>query len=74
MEHNYAERETVKLPAKEKHPESHEKESNIRIKLKYLNDDLKLVDGRLEEPLGDFKRYFCFNLALALVAKFVFLF
>lgn len=29
---------------------------NIRIRLKYLNDDLKLVEGRLQEPLGDFKR------------------
>lgn len=58
MEHNYAERETVKLPAKENDPEPADKESNIRIKLKYLNDDLKLVDGRLEELLGDFKRYF----------------
>lgn len=30
--------------------------SNIRIKLKFINDDLKLVEGRLEEPLGEFKR------------------
>lgn len=29
---------------------------NIRIRLKYLNDDLKMVDGNLEEQLGDFKR------------------
>ncbi|ENN81228.1 hypothetical protein YQE_02367, partial [Dendroctonus ponderosae] len=28
----------------------------ITIKLKYINDDIKTVDGRLEEPLGDFKR------------------
>lgn len=28
----------------------------IRVKLKYLNDDLKLVDGKLEELLGEFKR------------------
>lgn len=49
MEHNYAER-----PAES--PPPSESESNIRIKLKYLNDDLKLVDGRLEELLGDFKR------------------
>lgn len=60
MEHNYAERDTAKPLAKEKDPENappSEKESSIRIKLKYLNDDLKLVDGRLEELLGDFKRY-----------------
>nr|CAI5822235.1 unnamed protein product [Callosobruchus analis] len=30
--------------------------SGITIKLKYINDDLKLVDGRLDELLGDFKR------------------
>lgn len=29
---------------------------HIWIRLKYLNDDQKLVQGRLEEPLGDFKR------------------
>lgn len=29
---------------------------SIRIRLKYLNDDQKLVDGRLHEQLGDFKR------------------
>jgi hypothetical protein len=30
---------------------------SIRIRLKYLNDDQKLVEGRLHEQLGDFKRY-----------------
>ncbi|XP_030748880.1 transmembrane and ubiquitin-like domain-containing protein 1 [Sitophilus oryzae] len=29
--------------------------SNITIKLKYINDDIRIVDGRLHEPLGDFK-------------------
>ncbi|XP_077297628.1 uncharacterized protein LOC143919272 [Arctopsyche grandis] len=28
----------------------------IRIRLKYLNDDLRLVEGSLHEPLGEFKR------------------
>lgn len=28
----------------------------ITIKLKYINDDLKLVDGKLDELLGDFKK------------------
>ncbi|GJQ84439.1 hypothetical protein Trydic_g15658 [Trypoxylus dichotomus] len=28
----------------------------IRVKLKYLNDDLKIVDGQLSEMLGEFKR------------------
>lgn len=31
-------------------------EGNIRIRLKYLNDDQKLVEGKLQEQLGDFKR------------------
>lgn len=29
---------------------------NIRIRLKYLNEDQKLVRGKLHELLGDFKR------------------
>lgn len=34
----------------------------ITIKLKYLNDDLKIVKARTNEPIGDFKKYgiFCF--------------
>lgn len=39
-----------------KNTETQTIEPNIRIKLKYINDDLKLVDGKLEELLGDFKR------------------
>jgi hypothetical protein len=31
-------------------------EEGIRIRLKYLNDDQRLVHGRLQEPLGDFKK------------------
>lgn len=49
MEHNYAEAAQV--------PESTRTESDITIKLKYINDDLKLVDGKLHEQLGDFKKY-----------------
>lgn len=30
--------------------------NSITIKLKYLNDDLKIVDGQLTELLGEFKR------------------
>ncbi|KAF2904836.1 hypothetical protein ILUMI_01342 [Ignelater luminosus] len=62
MEHNYAERETVHVNSSENIESTSSKantensDSNIRIKLKYLNDELKLVDGRLEEQLGDFKR------------------
>lgn len=29
----------------------------ITIKLKYLNDDLKIVKARTNEPIGDFKKY-----------------
>lgn len=32
-------------------------ENEIRIKLKYLNDDLKLVKGSTSEAIGDFKKY-----------------
>lgn len=32
----------------------------IKIRLKFLNDSQKLVNGKLEEPLGDFKRR-CFH-------------
>lgn len=31
-------------------------EDRITIKLKYINDDLKLVNGHLQEQLGDFRR------------------
>ncbi|KAK6617584.1 hypothetical protein RUM44_005172 [Polyplax serrata] len=41
-----------------------ETEGSIRIKLKYLNDDQKLVEGKLQEQLGDFKRRH-FNLELS---------
>lgn len=30
--------------------------NNMRIRLKYLNDEQKLVEGRKQELLGDFKR------------------
>lgn len=41
----------------EPQPNSEDQASdNITIKLKYINDDIKVVDGRLEELLGDFKR------------------
>lgn len=32
-------------------------ESSIKIKLKFINDDLKMVDGRLDEELGSFRRH-----------------
>ncbi|KAL1505881.1 hypothetical protein ABEB36_005336 [Hypothenemus hampei] len=30
--------------------------NNISIKIKYINDDVRIVDGKLKELLGDFKR------------------
>ncbi|XP_063907175.1 transmembrane and ubiquitin-like domain-containing protein 1 isoform X3 [Zophobas morio] len=58
MEHNYAEaassaesREAASDASK-----AAKEETDIRIKLKYINDDLKLVDGKLKEQLGDFKK------------------
>lgn len=50
-------------PSEEAGQSSHQQASRedftdqIRIRLKYLNDDQKLVEGRLQEQLGDFKRY-----------------
>lgn len=38
----------------------------IRIKLKYLNDDSKLVEGNLNEGIGDFKKR---NFTIELTAK-----
>ncbi|KAJ8935973.1 hypothetical protein NQ314_012540 [Rhamnusium bicolor] len=66
MEHNYAERNestsnvqsngTDEKSEVDKSEHISENKSGITIKLKYINDDLKLVSGRLEERLGDFKR------------------
>ncbi|KAF5295099.1 hypothetical protein FQA39_LY13250 [Lamprigera yunnana] len=65
MADNYVEKEPSKIEivrdenveeTKSGSSGSENSDSNIRIKLKYLNDELKLVDGRLEEQLGDFKR------------------
>lgn len=36
--------------------ESEKDESKISIKLKFINDDQKLVSGSLKEMLGDFKK------------------
>lgn len=63
MEHNYAEHNHVEvLNQSENKTKTDLKEadsgiqSGIKIKLKYINDDLREVDGNLGEPLGDFKR------------------
>lgn len=46
---------------------------NIRIRLKYLNDDQKLVEGRLQELLGDFKRrHFSMELAAQKFVRLIF--
>lgn len=64
MEHNYAEHNHVEVVNQsESKTKTNLKESDsgdqsgIKIKLKYINDDLREVHGNLEEPLGDFKRY-----------------
>lgn len=61
MEHNYADQNNGEFADTGEVNESKEPEvtdpAAIRIKLKYINDDLKQVDGHLEELLGDFKRY-----------------
>lgn len=41
---------------REENEQTESDSSNIHIKLKYLNDDLKVVEGSLQENLGDFKR------------------
>ncbi|XP_018571587.1 transmembrane and ubiquitin-like domain-containing protein 1 isoform X2 [Anoplophora glabripennis] len=65
MEHNYAEQDTTSTSLNDRNEQSSENNERsipsdnkpaITIKLKYINDDLKLVDGRLEEMLGDFKK------------------
>ncbi|CAG2055096.1 unnamed protein product [Timema podura] len=46
---------------------------NIRIRLKYLNDDQKLVEGRLQEQLGDFKRrHFGLEMAADKLVRLIF--
>lgn len=46
---------------------------NIRIRLKYLNDDLKLVEGSLEEPLREFKlRHFTSELSTRQLVRLIF--
>lgn len=37
-------------------PETYE--DSIKIRLKYLNDNCRLVKGRLQENIGVFKRYY----------------
>lgn len=37
-------------------PETYE--DSIKIRLKYLNDNCRLVKGRLQENVGVFKRYY----------------
>lgn len=59
MEHNYAEHSrTSEDEDQSRNPEVHNPNNptGITVKLKYLNDDLKMVDGKLDEILGDFKK------------------
>ncbi|KAL1140095.1 hypothetical protein AAG570_000027 [Ranatra chinensis] len=46
---------------------------SIRIRLKYLNDDQKLVEGRLQEMLGEFKRrHFSVELSTDKLVRLIF--
>lgn len=67
MEHNYAEypssssedcfeNRNIQNEDQLKDDNKSNENDGITIKLKYINDDLKLVDGKLNELLGDFKR------------------
>ncbi|CAH1114242.1 unnamed protein product [Psylliodes chrysocephalus] len=57
-------------PGKEECPDE---SVGITIKLKYINDDLKLVEGKLNEPLGDFKkRHFLSELSAEKVVRLIF--
>lgn len=71
MEHNYAEfpsTSSANTFEDVQEQDSHEDQSQnkfendgIIIKLKYINDDLKMVDGKLDELLGDFKKFVIFS-------------
>lgn len=41
---------------------------SIRIRLKYLNDNCRLVEGRLHENIGIFKRY-CYQYLIIIILK-----
>lgn len=68
MEHNYAEypssskddlieeTNTQNESSFDEQVQDNLENAGIRVKLKYINDDLKLVDGKLDEMLGDFKK------------------
>lgn len=64
----------VKIDNKEVRSNSEEQaEGFIRIRLKYLNDDQKLVQGNLQEQLGDFKkRHFSVELSAHKLVRLIF--
>lgn len=54
-------------------PKESSQSKQIRIKLKYLNDDSKLVEGNLNEGVGEFKkRNFTIELAAKKLVRLVF--
>lgn len=54
-------------------PKEQPQSKQIRIKLKYLNDDSKLVEGNLNEGIGEFKkRNFSIELAAEKLVRLVF--
>nr|XP_023015861.1 transmembrane and ubiquitin-like domain-containing protein 1 isoform X1 [Leptinotarsa decemlineata]XP_023015862.1 transmembrane and ubiquitin-like domain-containing protein 1 isoform X1 [Leptinotarsa decemlineata] len=56
-----------------KNEDTNDKKYDITIKLKFLNDDLKSVDGNLKESLDDFKkRHFQLELSENKVVKLIY--
>lgn len=64
---------SVSLGSETTKPKEQPLSKQIRIKLKYLNDDSKLVEGNLNEGVGEFKkRYFSIELAAKKLVRLVF--
>lgn len=61
-----SQKETSTISSSTDKPKEQQQSKQIRIKLKYLNDDSKLVEGNLNEGIGDFKKR---NFTLELTAK-----
>ncbi|XP_046982701.1 transmembrane and ubiquitin-like domain-containing protein 1 isoform X1 [Schistocerca americana] len=60
-------------PAEEASSAAEDAGDCIRIRLKYLNDDQKLVDGKLNERLGEFKRrHFASELSADKLVRLIF--
>ncbi|CAG9859554.1 unnamed protein product [Phyllotreta striolata] len=61
------------VPSAPPNEESEGQSVGITVKLKFINDDLKLVDGKLNESLGDFKkRHFLSELSSNKLVRLIF--